>query len=670
MRVWAQSTETMRGEFMFTSSRKLWLWSGLLVAGGAALFSSGAMRAQDQEQTAQELADHAECGFFGAGREKYTQELRDRYWRSRLAEQISHQRAGNYLIPNGSRTSVLRDQSSMSTIDVHIFGELQRRGIAPAGRTNDQEFVRRVTLDLTGRIPSYNRLVQLQASTSANKRADYVEELLNSPEWVDKWTMYFGDLYKNTQNTDVTPRFAAGRNAFYRWIKASLESNKPYNVMVTELLAGDGENSFEQGYLNWMLGSDTNGGPAQDDYDQIAADAASTFLGIGHLNCILCHDGRGHLDSLSLWGRNAKRSGAYGMAAYFSRTSFRPTRSNPTVDPNMRYYAILDNGRVDYTLNTATGNRPPRTPVDGLGTTVRPVYMFGDERAGTGENYRDAFARALTNDFQFARATVNYVWAQFMGRGLVEPLDQFDPARQDPANPPGLNWSLQASHPELLNALADQFRQNNYNLKWLMRTIVNSEAYQLSSQYEGTWNPTWEPYFARHLVRRLWAEEIADAIVVSSGVRSVYNVPEPTAPLYTDRTTVRQVQFAMQLPETGNLGGTFLYNFSRGNRLDEERKGDGSIPQALGLMNDTFVMTRIRSSNNANGQSLLNRWINATDLNFVTVAFQSILSREPSAKELEMALNTLRGTTGTTRIQRGENLLWTLYNKVDFIYNY
>lgn len=654
-----------------------WLLAATLAIAAFLFFPSAAsMRAQVQEEAQEQdqeqegLADHSECGFFGAGREKYNKELRDRYWRSRLAEQVTNARPASYLIPNGSRTSVLRDQAAMSTIDVHIFGELQRRGIAPAQKTTDQEFVRRVTLDLTGRIPSYARLQQLQAIDSASKRADYVEELLNSPEWVDKWTMYFGDLYKNTQNTDVTPRFAAGRNAFYRWIKSSLGTNKPYNAMVSELLAGDGENSFEQGYLNWMIGSDTNGGPVQDDYDQIAADAVSTFLGIGHLNCVLCHNGRGHLDTLSLWGRNAKRSEAWGMSAYFSRVSFRATRTNPTVDPNMRYYAILDNGRVDYSLNTATGNRPPRAPVDGLGNTVRPVYMFGDERAAPGENYRDAFARALTNDFQFARATVNYVWAQFMGRGLVEPLDQFDPARQDPANPPGLNWSLQASHPELLNALADQFRQNGYNLKWLMRTIVNSEAYQLSSKYEGEWNPTWEPYFARHLVRRLWAEEIADAISTSSGVRSVYNVPEPTAPFYTDRTSQRQVLFAMQLPETGTLGGTFLYNFSRGNRLDEERKGDGSIPQALGLMNDTFVMTRIRSTNNANGQSFLNKWIGASDTSFVTAAFQTILSREPSPQELEMAVNTLRGATGNTRTQRGENLLWTLYNKVDFIYNY
>jgi hypothetical protein len=126
----------------------------------------------------------------------------------------------------------------------------------------------------------------------------------------------------------------------------------------------------------------------------------------------------------------------------------------------------------------------------------------------------------------------------------------------------------------------------------------------------------------------------------------------------------------MKLPETGNLGGNFLAFFSRGNRLDEERKGDGSVQQALAMMNDPFVMARIRSVNNATGRSLLNTWVNASDVNLVSVAYQTILSRDPSPQELEAGVATLRGTTGTTRTQRGENLLWTLYNKVDFLYNY
>lgn len=646
---------------------QLKIFASVLAVGLVAVF----LGAQDQDPVA--LENHSDCSFFGQDHEKYSAEARDRFRRGRLTEEFNRL-SPQALIPNGTRTKQLQDQASDSPIDTAIFAELQNRGIAPAEKTNDYEFARRVTLDLTGRVPTYDALLQFTTSESPSKRIDLINQLLDTPEWVDKWTMYFGDLYRNTRNSDVTPRFDAGRNAFYRWIKASLADNKPYNQMATELIASRSTNTFDDGTGNFLLGSDTSGGPRQDDFDQMAADVSATFLGIGHVNCVLCHNGRGHLDSLSLWGRNAKRSDAWGMAAYFARTNFTATRPDPATNPNLRYYAINDNGRFNYTLNTTTGNRPPREPIDGLGTTVTPKYMFGEEAPAQGENNRDALARALTNDFQFARATVNYIWASMMGRGLVEPLDQFDPARLDPDNPPSGTWTLQPSNAALLNTLADGFRKNNFDLKWLMRTIAASETYQLSSRYAGEWNPTYETTFARHLVRRLMAEEVHDAIATTSNILPTYNVLEPTGPLYTNRTQ-RQVRFAMQLPETGTLpdNGTvaaFLNSFTRGNRLDDDRKSDGSAIQALSLMNDNFVNSRIRSNVVAGQQSLLNKHIALPDNELVNQLYLTVLSRYPTEAENEIALATLRGTSGATRTQRGENLLWSLYNKVDFIFNY
>jgi hypothetical protein len=627
-----------------------------------------------QQQDTSEIENHSECSFFSVEREKYAREMRERSWRSRLTEDVVRMSPVG-VIPGGSRTRDLQDFASDNPVDVAIFAELQKRNVAPADKSNDFEFARRVTLDLTGRIPTYEALIQFTGSQNPNKRAELINQLLNTPEWVDKWTMYFGDLYRNSRNSDVTPRFDAGRNAFYRWIKASLEANKPYNQMATDLIASRSQNTFEDGTGNWLIGSDTTGGPAQDDYDQMAADVASTFLGISHVNCVLCHNGRGHLDELSLWGKNARRSDAWGMSSFFARLVMQPIRPDPQSDPVLRYYALNDNGRTDYMLNTTTGNRPARTPVDGLGTSVRPRYMFSGATPANGENSRDALARAVTSDFQFARATVNYIWGALMGRGLVEPLDQFDPARLDPGNPPTSGeWTLQPSNATLLNNLADQLRRNNFDLKWLMRTIATSETYQLSSRYAGTWNPLHEPLFARKLVRRLMAEEIHDAIATSSGILPSYLIPEPTGPLYTTRTS-RPVRFAMQLPETGTLPDNgavamFLNSFGRGNRLDTDRKGDGSILQALNLMNDVFVMTRIRSSNTGGQQSLLNRYVNMADNQLVNQLYLTVLSRYPTEQEIAVAVDTLRGTTGTTRVQRGENLLWSLYNKVDFIYNY
>jgi hypothetical protein len=617
-----------------------------------------------------ELPDHSECTFFGVDHEKYATQKRDQFWRSRLTDEVTRLRITE-IVPVGTRTKQFQDSASDSPVDNAIFAELQKQGIAPAEKTNDYEFARRVYLDLTGRVPSYDALIAFTTSTSANKRAELVNQLLASPEWVDKWTMYFGDMYRNTRTSDVTPRFDAGRNAFYRWIKASLEANKPYNQMASELIASKSRNTFDDGAGNFLIGSDTNGGPNQDDYDQMAADVVGTFLGISHMNCVLCHNGRGHLDQLSLWGRNAKRSDAWGMASFFSRLNFAATRPDPATNPNLRYYALNDTNRTDYALNTTTGNRPARSPIDGLGNTVTPKYMFTGETPGRGENYRDAAARMITSDFQFARATVNYIWAALMGRGLVEPLDQFDPARLDPDNPPQGIWTLQPSNAALLNNLADLFRRNNYDLKWLMRTIANSETYQLSSRYTGTWNPAWETTFARKLVRRLMAEEIHDAVAITSNILPTYNVLEPAAPLYTDRS-MRQVRFAMQLPETGNLpdgnagAAAFLNSFTRGNRLDDERRADGSAIQALSLMNDPFVNTRIKSTSG----SLLARLLTKTDADLVKEAYLTILSRFPTTTEHQIALATLTGTSSATRTQRAENLLWSLYNKVDFIYNY
>src|SRR5262249_44483226 len=153
------------------------------------------------------------------------------------------------------------------------------------------------------------------------------------------------------------------------------------------------------------------------------------------------------------------------------------------------YWVVEDNTRIraDYQLNTLTGNRPARcaggaAPVSGRCNatgTVAPTYLFSGRGPNAGENYREALAREVTADFQFARATVNYMWKEFFGRGIVDPADQFDPARLDPDNPPPDPWTLQPSNARLLNALAQDFIDNGFDLKKLMRQITTSQAYQL-----------------------------------------------------------------------------------------------------------------------------------------------------------------------------------------------
>jgi hypothetical protein len=568
--------------------------------------------------------------------------------------------------PGGGRTTTSIDLSKAGIIDQYLFQAMQSAGVQPANETTDWEFIRRVTLDLTGRIPTPGTVLTFVNSTSATKRSDLVEQLLASSEYVDKWTMYFGDLYKNvSQNAQITT-YTSSVEAFYQYIKNSVAADKPYNQMASEIISAQGANSYDvsTGQMNFIVGGVVTGGPAQDIYDQQTANIADTFLGIEHVNCLLCHNGAGHLTGLSLWGQQQTRYGAWGLSAFLSHTN---TTSAPvsSAATTPRYWIVADTGTKNYQLNTTTGNRPPRQPI-GTVTSVSPTYIFNGATPAAGQNYRAALASMITSDPQFARATVNYMWAYFFGVGMVDPPDTFDPLRLDPDNPPPASsgYTLQPSNPRLLNALTTAFIANNFDIKWLMRQIVNSQAYGLESQYNGTWNDAWDSLYARKNVRRLWGEELHDAIAISSQSIPSYNVG----------TVYGTISYAMQFPETINTPDganghmtAWLDSFLRGNRDDQPRSSEGSILQALNLMNDTFVMTRTAATSPAG--ALLPSNINLSNTALVNTLFINVLSRYPTATELSEAVQNL-STTTQTRNQAAQNLLWSLYNKVDFIFNY
>jgi len=487
---------------------------------------------------------------------------------------------------------------------------------------------------------------------------------------------FYGDLFRNSARTTQVVRYAEGRNAFYEYLRDSLKENKPYNKLATELITATGVNSWEQGALNYPVGGFVTGGPAQDIFDQQTAYVFEQFLGLSHLNCLLCHNGKYHLDEMSLWGKSFTRDQAWQLASHFSRNNMTRVRTSQT--QVIYYWTVEDTRRADYTLNTTTGNRPARCannerPAAGerctASATVRPRYLDGTSPA-VSENYRAFLARKVTADPQFARAAVNYVWAQFFGRGLVEPLNQFDPARLDPDNPPPAPWTLQASHPRLLNELAAEFEKNGYDLKWLMRQLTSSDAYQLSSRYEGDWSSAWEPLFARKLARRLWAEELHDSIAIASNIYPAYRI-----------AGLSDARLAMKLPEPEGMPdgangavSRWLDSFFRGNREDAERRGDSSIPQALNLMNDNYVMTRTRGNNrgglNGNEPTLVESLLSQDDGGLVDNLFLAILSRYPSGSERITAMQSIGGTAGALRRQKAEDLSWALFNKVDFIFNY
>lgn len=643
----------------------------LTVAAAVGFALAGLVYSQQGPEDGPQLpVAHPECTFFGPDHDKYVQAGKNgsgitRHTGARRAALTVEVASALPPIPGDSRTAANQLASSTNTIDRFIFQALQAANVQPAPPTNDFEFLRRVMLDLTGKIPVPDQVVSFVNDSRADKRAQMVETLLGSPAWLDKWTMFLGDLYQNnSRNTQIT-RYPQTVTAFNAYIRNSLSSGKPYDQMVREMISDQGTNSYEQGELSYIVGGVVGGGPVQDIWDQQTANIATTFLGLANLNCLLCHNGRGHLDTINLWGSQVTRQQAWGMASFLSHTYTFNTHTDTTNNNSPYYWGTADNSRytTDYALNTTTGNRPPRLPIGTL-KTIAPVYVLSGAKAQPGVNYRVALAQDVTSDFQFARATVNYIWEYFFGIGLVSPSNTFDPARLDPDNPPPSPWTLQPSNPRLLNALAQDFVNSKYDLKALMREIVNSNTYQLSARYNGTWDPTWANLFGRKLVRRLWAEELHDAMVQSSNILPSYNL-QTNYGLTTS--------WAMQLPEPlGTPDGTngavnnFLNAFLRGNRDDQPRKGEGSISQALDLMDDNFIMSRIKSTGPAT--SLLVKNLNLPNDQLVNMLFLAVLSRYPNATEMTTAVNNLQN--GGNRNQEAENLLWSLYNKVDFVFNY
>ena len=625
-------------------------------------------RAQEEARNLGE-AEHPECTFFGPQRDKFLRARAVAANSETSLNRITDRVVRLAFVPGGSRTKSFQDLEGLGTIDRHLFADMEANVVTPAERADDFTFIRRATLDLTGRLPLPERVIVFANDASPDKRSRLIDELLGRAEWVDKWTMYFGDLYQNTTlKPSVNLRlYEPGRNAFWKWIKDSLAADKPYNQMATELIAAQGNHNYVQGPINWLVGGWVINNPQHDNWDQQAANVAETFLGVAHMNCILCHNGRGHLDSLSLWGKTATRAEAWGLASFLSRTTTVSAALDASVQNSARYWRLdeVPQRQGDYPLGTVTGgNRPVRTPIGSV-RNVAPVYPFSGRGPAPGENYRVTLAREVTSDFQFARAAVNYIWREFFGRGLVEPANAFDPARLDPDNPPPETWRLQTSNARLLNGLAQDFIDSGYNLKALMRQICTSEAYQLSSRYDGAAPP--EKYFARKFVRRLWAEELHDALAQSSNILPSYTIDGFSSfrnTQYAPYPSYGPVQLAMQFPDVvGMPGGGFMDAFIRGDRDGEDRRQEGSLLQALNLMNDPFVTSRISATGPVT--SLLRRALSMPDLELVNTLYLTVLSRYPSEAEMSAALARLRSGV---RNRAAENLLWSLYNKVDFTF--
>lgn len=568
------------------------------------------------------------------------------------------QRLGKALPPSPRGNAAAVDAAEIprrNFIDDYIFGTLEKKGIKSASLASDEEFLRRIYFDLTGHPPSP---ADIRAFLAEPDRGGVIDRLLYSREFVDRWTMWLGDLLQNNAFPANFDRQYFGRNAYYEWMLFAIAEPKSLRDIAMEAVGGKGNNyDTKTGFTNFPLNGIVAMSPSQDIWDNMFMKSASAFLGLSNYDCLLCHDGRGHLEQVNLWGAKATRLEAQRQSAFFARINI-PKPNLPTTDFYYNSYNVGDIARGFYSLNTLNGNRPERAPIGTL-SLLEPEYRDG--RKASSDNWRQEYAQFLVDDPMFAVNFANRLWKEAFTMGLVEPVDALDPARLDPSNPPPAPWDLQPTHPELLQRLAAEMRERNYNLREFLRLLFESSAYQLSSRYNGAeWKLDYVPLFARHYPRRLEGEEIHDTIVKATNVRPNYPI-----------RGLADTPWAMQMPDpveprSNGAAVNFMNPFYRGNRDTFFRIQDGSVQQQLNLMNDTFILNRLRVT----ASSTL-REAAAMESNEAAVEqlFLLFLQRRPDEREKQKALEYL-AKAGNQRNAYIEDLAWTLINKTDFLYNY
>ncbi len=560
------------------------------------------------------------------------------------------------LKPSSIKPGELREASS-NLIDQHVFSLLARNRIEPAPLSTDEEYCRRVYLDLTGRQPTPEQLKNFLADRSPQKRDALADSLIGSPAYIDKWSNWMGDWVRNHDVDDNFKR--QDLNSTHRYIKDAVAQNTPIDRVASGFItytgtSGEGPGSF---LTQPIYFADI----PQDAFDEAAAETLRTFYGVSAV-CISCHDGANHLESINLFLAERKRAEYWAIAAFFAQMSFEFNNKDKTGTIGRNA-----DGKYDANTKAGEGMRPPRT-----GGIIEPSFaLFGGGQIDRSKEPRIELARLLTSSPQFARAFVNRVFAEFFTLGLVEPVEGFDLARIDPKNPPPPPWSLQPTNPELLEALASYFIASGYDMRKLIRLIVTSEAYQLSSRYdESRWEERFAQFYARKLPRRLTAEEVLDNITAGTKVPGAYYATGHstlfTTTMSLPGTEAPEYGRGVQQSDDPYLVQNFLETFGRGDRRNIQRSNRTNLSQALALLNSELLISRVKSEHGLAAElaSGLRRGA-ITSEQAVEQLYLMTLGRYPRTDEVVKLRDLVKGN----KEQIGK-VQAALFNRSDFLYNY
>ncbi|MBU6301906.1 MAG: DUF1553 domain-containing protein [Verrucomicrobia bacterium] len=499
-------------------------------------------------------------------------------------------------------------------IDELIQRKLKLLGLPPSEQADDAVFLRRVTLDLAGRLPSKAETEAFLADRTPDKRARRIDSLLVSDECAEwfagKWTAIL-------RNKRAKPEYAFGTYAFHDWLRRSLAENQPFDRIVSELLTASGDLGHSPATA-WYRSV-----PDQKDRMQ---DIAQIFLGV-RVQCAQCHH-----HPYEKWSQDDY----YSFAAFFSTLGTKAADGpGETIVFHQRKAATMANPRTGKTLSPAP-----------LGGEVLRISPERDPRFALADWMSDR-----DNPF-FARMLVNRYWKHFFGRGLVEPEDD-------------MRVTNPATHPELLDALATYFTVSGYDLRELMRLIVSSHTYQLSAE-PNAHNLTDRQNYSRFYPRRLPAEVLLDSINLVAETEDNFGGQE------------KGTRAIALPDDSYNKEVYFLSVFGRPSMesaCECERTSDANLAQSLHLINSPTLQSKLA---HPQGRAARLAALTSPDLAKISDLYLAAVGRPPEAKEVEAALGHLAKKRGAAVGEaRGkadqiafEDMLWALINTKEFLFNH
>ena len=513
--------------------------------------------------------------------------------------------------------------SSTKHLDRHINAVLKREGIHPSEMSQDTEFLRRVHLDLTGKIPAPEEVLDFLKDGSANKRQKKIDQLIGGEAYIDYWSGLWVNWLIGRRGDNDDQRIGLAT-----WVRDALTRNMPYNQFVQELIAADGELK-DNGAGNYIMRYER--APAV-----LTSHSSRLFLGLP-MQCAECHDHK-----TEVWSQKDY----YGVAAFF----------NGIESEQKGYIETMDMAGNEKRMENFLITNAPRKSmwVERMDAEVAPRFLGGTAYEGSLTKRREALAQWMTDKSNpyFSKAIVNRIWKHFMGRAFVEPIDGFGEE-----NPP--------TNPDLLEWLAEDLVIYDYDLQHLMRTILNSETYQRTSETHKD-NRDDERYYSHAYVKPLSAEQFFYSLLQATGFERLQQVKMEGAKKQGGEDRINMLR-DLERKKREHLQ-KFLFLLDNGE-MEEIEAFNGTVPQALMMINGNMVNDS--ASHGERGSFVnyvLEKWRAPADrLEYI---YLNVLSRLPTAKEKTYFQRYMERSLYRNKDLAYEDLYWVLLNSAEFSLNH